>query len=232
MNFENILNWKLLSGSHEFPGSDGGTCINEAAIVAAGFEYKKVNCCKDCPPCFSQVIASYAICLNDKMPDNIRNELLMPFVIKLSGTADTKEIETARVNYIIIQTARQILAPLFKSLNFNSIAEDLSNCNTILEVFKSTRDAARAARAEAGRAANYAADAAENAADAASYAAQAASYAACSAAAASSATNAANKQIWLKAVKILDEAIKLGNHPEEPDIQLVKMRLDKIRVSA
>ena len=31
--FEHILNWKLLRGSHEFPGKDGGTCINEAAIV-------------------------------------------------------------------------------------------------------------------------------------------------------------------------------------------------------
>jgi hypothetical protein len=35
--FETILNWKLLDGSHDFPGPDGGTCINEAAIVAAGF---------------------------------------------------------------------------------------------------------------------------------------------------------------------------------------------------
>ena len=35
--FDHILNWKLLGGSHVFPGTDGGTCINEAAIVAAGF---------------------------------------------------------------------------------------------------------------------------------------------------------------------------------------------------
>jgi hypothetical protein len=40
--FDAIINWKLLSGSHDFPGPDGGTCINEAAIVAAGFEYKKI----------------------------------------------------------------------------------------------------------------------------------------------------------------------------------------------
>jgi hypothetical protein len=37
--FDNILNWKLKQGSHTFPGKDGGTCINEAAVVAAGFPY-------------------------------------------------------------------------------------------------------------------------------------------------------------------------------------------------
>jgi hypothetical protein len=34
-NFDHILHWKLKRGSHAFPGTDGGTCINEAAIVAA-----------------------------------------------------------------------------------------------------------------------------------------------------------------------------------------------------
>ena len=41
--FNHILNWKLLRGSHDFPGKDGGTCINEAAIVATGFEYRRVR---------------------------------------------------------------------------------------------------------------------------------------------------------------------------------------------
>jgi hypothetical protein len=31
--FDHILNWRLKQGSHTFPGQDGGTCINEAAIV-------------------------------------------------------------------------------------------------------------------------------------------------------------------------------------------------------
>jgi hypothetical protein len=35
-----ILNWKLKRGSHPFPGMDGGTCIDEAAILAAGFPYQ------------------------------------------------------------------------------------------------------------------------------------------------------------------------------------------------
>lgn len=41
--FDHILNWKLIQGSHPFPGKDGATCINEAAIVAAGFPYQAVR---------------------------------------------------------------------------------------------------------------------------------------------------------------------------------------------
>ena len=40
--FDRIVNWKLKRGSHPFPGPDGGTCINEAALVAAGFHYKPI----------------------------------------------------------------------------------------------------------------------------------------------------------------------------------------------
>ena len=41
--FDHILNWKLKIGSHPFPGKDGGTCINEAAIIAAGFAYQSAR---------------------------------------------------------------------------------------------------------------------------------------------------------------------------------------------
>ena len=47
--FDHILNWKLKFGSHQFPGPDSGTCINEAAIVAAGFEYRPVRSVEDMP---------------------------------------------------------------------------------------------------------------------------------------------------------------------------------------
>ena len=48
--FDHILNWKLKVGSHTFPGKDGGTCINEAAIVAAGFDYQPVRASMRCRP--------------------------------------------------------------------------------------------------------------------------------------------------------------------------------------
>ena len=47
--FEHILNWKLKAGSHKFPGPDGGTCINEAALVAAGFQYRPIHDVNEMP---------------------------------------------------------------------------------------------------------------------------------------------------------------------------------------
>jgi hypothetical protein len=109
MDWNKILNWKLLSGSHQFPGPDGGTCINEAAIVAAGFEYKSVSDVADCPPCFSHVLSAYAITLNDCLSDDRRQELLMPFVTRLAGTADTPGIERERFDFIMLGLIRTVL---------------------------------------------------------------------------------------------------------------------------
>ena len=82
-----MLEWRLLRGSHEFPGPDGGTCVNEAAIVAAGYPYRPVYCVKDMPSSFSRPIAMLALCLNDTLDDDLRQELLMRFVARLGGTA-------------------------------------------------------------------------------------------------------------------------------------------------
>ena len=88
-DFERMLNWKILRGSHEFPGPDGGTCVNEAAIVAAGYPYQPVRRIDDCPASFSRPLALYAMCLNEIiMSDQLRQELLMPFVTRLAGSAD------------------------------------------------------------------------------------------------------------------------------------------------
>jgi hypothetical protein len=89
-----MLGWKLLRGSHEFPGPDGGTCINEAAIVAAGHSYRAVHSIDDCPASFSRPISMFALCLNDLLEDSPRQELLIPFVARLDGTADTPKVRT------------------------------------------------------------------------------------------------------------------------------------------
>jgi hypothetical protein len=107
--FNNVLNWKLLPGSHKFPGEDGGTCITEAAIVAAGFGYRTIRSAADCPPCFSRVVVRYAIAMNDVFPDKYRQELLLPFVMRLAGTADTPDIEGDRQDHITLQTLKRIL---------------------------------------------------------------------------------------------------------------------------
>jgi hypothetical protein len=97
-SFDHILNWKLKRGSHKFPGRDGGTCINEAAIVAAGFPYRPVRFAEDMPDCFSRPICRLALQLNDEASDEERQQLL-PFVTRLA-CADTAEVERQREIYI------------------------------------------------------------------------------------------------------------------------------------
>ena len=97
-HFDHILNWKLQPGSHPFPGKDGGTCINEAAIVAAGFEYQPVRRVEDMPDCFSRPICKLAMQLNDLASDAERQRLL-PFVTRLA-CADTAVVETERTAFI------------------------------------------------------------------------------------------------------------------------------------
>jgi hypothetical protein len=96
--FDHILNWTLKVGSHPFPGQDGGTCINEAALVAAGFEYQPVRRVEDMPDCFSRPICRLAMGLNDEATDAERQRLL-PFVTRLA-CADTPEVEHQRAVYI------------------------------------------------------------------------------------------------------------------------------------
>jgi hypothetical protein len=96
--FNQILNWKLKEGSHLFPGRDGGTCINEAAIVAAGFEYRPVRSVETMPECFSRPICKLAMHLNDTANDTERQRLL-PFVTRLA-CADTPEVEAKRAAFI------------------------------------------------------------------------------------------------------------------------------------
>jgi hypothetical protein len=107
--FDHVLNWKLKEGSHPFPGPDGGTCINEAALVAAGFEYRQICAAEEMPECFSRPICALAMWLNDEADDEERQRLL-PFVTRLA-CADTPEIERKRKAYIRRHVGRGIYGP-------------------------------------------------------------------------------------------------------------------------
>jgi len=97
-NFDHILNWTLKRGSHPFPGPDGGTCINEAAVVAHGYPYRPINSHLAMPSCFSRPICRLALHLNDEAND-VQRQRLLPFVTRLV-CADTPEIEAQRAAYI------------------------------------------------------------------------------------------------------------------------------------
>jgi hypothetical protein len=104
--FDHVLNWTLKQGSHPFPGQDGGTCINEAALVAAGFDYRPIRAAEDMPACFSLPICRFAMFLNDTASDEERQRLL-PFVIRLA-CADIREVERAREAYIVSHAGRDL----------------------------------------------------------------------------------------------------------------------------
>lgn len=106
---KNMLNWQLMAGSHEWPGPDGGTCINEAAIVAAGMPYKSVTGPSDIPECFSRIIATFLMALNDRMDSKARQDLI-EFIPRLAGSADNYEIEFKRAEYIIIQSFSKVFS--------------------------------------------------------------------------------------------------------------------------
>jgi hypothetical protein len=101
-NFDHLLNWSLKRGSHPFPGPDGGTCINEAALVAAGYPYRPIRAAEQMPDVFSRPICRFAMLLNDHASDSERQHLL-PYVTRLA-CADTPEIERLRAAYIEQQT--------------------------------------------------------------------------------------------------------------------------------
>ena len=113
-SFDHILNWTLQVGSHPFPGPDGGTCINEAAIVAAGFTYQPIRSVEDMPDCFSRPICRLAMWLNDEATDEERQQLL-PFVTRLA-CADTQEIEHCAGRSKIRPARRRKFRPLRRPL--------------------------------------------------------------------------------------------------------------------
>src|SRR5215204_690209 len=130
--FDHLLNWRLQKGSHPFPGPEGGTCINEAAIVAAGFAYQAVYDARDMPPCFSRVVAQYALTLNDLMPDDQRQRLL-PFVARLAGTADTPEVECRRADYLALQAVTVSAARALDAAGLHTAAQACRTAKTLAD---------------------------------------------------------------------------------------------------
>lgn len=131
--FDAILNWKLLQGSHEFPGPDGGTCINEAAVIAAGMQYRKIETITDCPPCFCPALSLFALRLNDcAVTDYHRNELL-EFVTRLPGSADTSLVQAARDEFIVTGLVREIMPIILRRVGLEGDAGDIIFAGTTQE---------------------------------------------------------------------------------------------------
>ena len=127
------------TSAHEFPGPDGGTCINEAALVAAGYPYRPIYRVRDLPASFSRPIALFALCLNDTLEDELRQELLVPFVTRLAGSADVTKIEMERAELILRRIVAEILAPALARAGYTEIAERCRSLRTPTELVARVR---------------------------------------------------------------------------------------------
>ena len=230
-DFQNILTWRLLAGSHPFPGPDGGTCINEAALVAAGLPYRAIRSSADCPPCFSRPIAAYALGLNDAMPDHERPRL-MAFVLRLSGSGDRPEIEAARTGRLALESVRQILAPLCA---LAGMAEHAQACAGAPDLPVAVA-AARAAAWRGGALAQEAAGGRRWREGARAAAVARTAMAACRSAqdarcAAEVAEGAAPflAETWSRACAILDSTLAVGRQAPDLDLSRARDRLDAAR---
>src|SRR5438309_9675234 len=87
-DFQQLANFRLARGSHKQPNKGGNICVNEAAVIAAGFQYREIRDVSFLPDCFSRPVSEYAIYLNDFMMHRLRNELLVPFITRLPGRSD------------------------------------------------------------------------------------------------------------------------------------------------
>ena len=94
--FRNLLDWKLLQGSHQWPGHEGGTCINEMAHVMAGYEYRPVCGQFEIPEHISRPIGIVAMLINDGPSDRHRQNL-KKHVLAIAHSADRPEVEARRV---------------------------------------------------------------------------------------------------------------------------------------
>jgi hypothetical protein len=233
-DFQRMLDWRLLRGSHEFPGPDGGTCINEAAIVAAGYPYRAVYCVKDMPAGFSRPIAMLALCLNDTLEDELRQELLVPFVPRLGGTADTPAIEMLRAELMLKRTVAEMMAPALARAGFGALADRcraLGSPVQLVEIARCLRNADGAARhASLVSAVEHAADAGRQ-----WLSGLPTEVVFCTFSAMRELASIDNDRfveaVYRRAAAILDAALDIGNRAEDYGDEVVARRLDAAKRS-
>lgn len=118
----------LNTGSHSRPSD--GTCINEAALIIAGFAYRQVTGAESTPDCFCRLLAGILLNLNDSCGSGGRKKLVR-FTARLPGSADSPEITRQRAEYLIKNVTKvfprgTIYEDYLKSNNLTSLAARLA----------------------------------------------------------------------------------------------------------
>lgn len=240
-DFGRLLNWKILRGSHEFPGPHGGTCVNEAAIVAAGYPYTPVRRIDDCPASFSRPLALYAMCLNEiVLDDALRQELLLPFVTRLAGSADSPDVDMQRVALILQRTVAEIVPDAFEwterqreARRCRAVATAEDAVATVKELVAQDWRGARLNGLMSSLSMATEDYLAARAIDAAQYSGTAiADVAEVIGAVGGRAAADATVKVYRRGAAILDAALQIGNRAEPVAIDMVAARMDNVRRAA
>jgi hypothetical protein len=228
-DFQKLAKFRLARGSHKQPNKDGNICVNEAAVIAAGFEYRAVKDVSCLPNCFSRPVSDYAIYLNDLMSHRVRNEILMPFVTRLSGTSDSPWIEAERAAFIVIETARRIAAAEYDEIWHKPAVA--AKCRTVRSVQQVSSVMAKAKAVLPLECAREVLNAGRRC-----LSRDFRIGSPCAAAAKAAARSFRNKlgpdadrKIWEIAASILDEAIQLGRHHGIGDHAAAVERLERAK---
>jgi len=216
---EGWLDWQLKHGSHEFPGSDGGTCINEAAVVVAGLAYREVLSITDLPESFCPVISQFALTLNDAMPEGDELNRLRPFAARLSGSSDNRAVIYERAKFLAMAAAC-VFAPIAIEPSAPDAAERLRAASTPAEALTefealAERDWPENARESVGAALRALSRAV--APRQAIYIAELAAIAAIRAA-------AIDASAWQAATQTLDRVLAIGRQADPVEVALIDER--------
>jgi hypothetical protein len=223
----------LAKGQHR--AGSGELCAAEMIAFVAGEEHS------DHPECGCPVFCVALRAGNDRIPDDLRDEIMLPLVWEGLGSRSTRDIEVRRGFVAADWAVRRLVPFALRAVGMLEQATALERLGPIVDretAFKG-RDAAACVRtaADAVSAAYAAEDAAEDAAYAAAYAAEDAAYAAASAAASAAVSAAAytarpgQRQAWLLYQQMMRAMLAVGER-QEVDVAAVQKRAEKLRLLA
>ncbi len=199
---------KLDRGGHA--GPDKGMCVMEAVSYVAGEQWS------DRPDCVCQIVGAFMRAWNDALPDELRTEIMLPLIPKITGSVVSRDAQVRRA-YALADSAARIFAPAaLRAAGINGWPEQLEALPEITDATSAAhaREALLAAAYAAADAAAYAA--AYAAADAAARAAARAAYAAAYAAA-DAAADAARVEFWRginpKIVALVERVLAMTDAP-------------------
>lgn len=135
-DFTSIPQLELSVGEHPTP--EEGVCFYEAVAFFAGEPHS------DRPKCACPVLTAYGISLNDNMPDDLRNRLLIPMIGRVAGTRDESS-ERARAEFLAMWAVNKILPLALRAEDFEAQAQALERADSLRLANKAVSVAQKAA---------------------------------------------------------------------------------------